>query len=336
MSKTALYLGITSIILILVLAGTTGILFFQFQQQKQQLSQLNQNLQATVDSLQQLTGELQKTENLRKEDQAFDARQRELLKNETVQNFKQLLDFYNDKTAQLKLNLESQLTGVATSIEEAQRETERGLKKITKQVGGLEGKISELNVQSTDFSAIIEEVIQAVVSIRTNTGQGSGVFYDSEGYILTNKHVIEGADRVSVVDYTGKAYAVQLVGTAQQADLAVLKIQGEEGAPFTALSFAEEDPHVGTRVIGVGNPLGLSFSVTEGIISAVNRQIDNTGIGYIQTDVSINPGNSGGPLVNPAKQIVGINTLKARGSEGIGFAIPARLAQEMGRQAKGG
>ena len=86
-------------------------------------------------------------------------------------------------------------------------------------------------------------------------------------------------------------------------------------------------------MIAIGNPLGLSFTVTEGIVSAKGRFIDDTGVGYIQTDVSINPGNSGGPLVNAAKNIVGINTFKITQTEGLGFAIPSNVAESIAKQA---
>ena len=172
---------------------------------------------------------------------------------------------------------------------------------------------------------IIDDVVKAVVSVQTDVGQGSGVFYSADGLLLTNRHVIDGANAVAVVDHKGNRYPVSLAAIANNADLAVLKVKSDK--TFKYLRFAS-DADVGERVIAVGNPLGLSFTVTEGIVSAVDRVIDDTGIGYIQTDVSINPGNSGGPLVNAKKRIVGINTLKMKDSEGIGMAIPYDLVDE--------
>ena len=134
------------------------------------------------------------------------------------------------------------------------------------------------------------------------------------------------------MDSKGNSFPATIVGTATSIDLAVLKIDAT--VPF--LTFANDaDVKVGEKVIAVGSPLGLSFSVTQGIISAVNRKIDGTGIGYVQTDVSINPGNSGGPLVNNQKKIIGINTLKISDTEGLGFAIPASVAKSIGAQAIG-
>ncbi|MBU0628196.1 MAG: trypsin-like peptidase domain-containing protein, partial [Nanoarchaeota archaeon] len=143
---------------------------------------------------------------------------------------------------------------------------------------------------------------------------------------------IEDASSVYVVDYDYNKYPVSIVGTASNVDLAVLKI--EYNKTFDYLDFADSsDIRVGQRVIAVGNPLGLSFSVTEGIISSVNRVVDSTGIGYIQTDVPINAGNSGGPLINSNSKIVGINTFKLLDTEGLGFAIPADAAESIAEQA---
>ncbi len=254
-----------------------------------------------------------------------------VLRNDTNENLQNLKGYLEGENTKIKLNLESQ----ASSLQKVQAKTAD----ISQEVGGLqkksselESKISEINVNSADFSSIVEDVIKAVVSVQTNLGQGSGFFFNSRGYIMTNKHVIEGASAISVIDHNSNSYAVRIVGVAKNADLAVLKI--DDASAFSSLDFAAaEDINVGNRVIAVGNPLGLSFTVTEGIISATNRQIDSTGIGYIQTDVSINPGNSGGPLINAAKKVVGINTLKITDTEGIGFAIPSSTGKTIAEQA---
>ncbi len=250
------------------------------------------------------------------------------LENKTSSNFMKLQDFFSTETSKLKLDIETVKT-----------EAESGLEDISQKLGGLEEKsqeleykLSEIDVTSSDFSAIVEDVVKAVVSIKTNKGEASGVIFNQQGYIITNKHVIEGAQSIYVVDYNSDNYNVILKGTASNADLAVLKIDSDK--TFDYLNFADSSSvKVGERVIAVGNPLGLSFSVTEGIISAVNRVIDEGGIPYVQTDVPINPGNSGGPLVNAQKKIVGINTLKIVDTEGIGFAIPADIAKSIADQA---
>jgi S1-C subfamily serine protease len=253
---------------------------------------------------------------------AFNAKQnqadeeRKVLEDQMLNNFKKLEQTINKETSKVKLDLESQLQGVSSKFDEKSSE--------------LDSKISSMNVQSSDFSAIIDDVIKAVVSVRTNRGSGSGVIFDSRGYILTNQHVIDGASSILIIDYEGSKYQGQIVGTSQEVDLAVIRIISDD--TFATLRFANEDDlKVGSKVIAVGNPLGLSFTVTEGIISSTDRVIG--GKHFIQTDVSINPGNSGGPLVNSGKKIVGINTFKISDSEGLGFAIPSQVAKNVGEQA---
>ena len=289
----------------------------------------------------------QQDEDIRDElisEKEYSTRQRSLLENKTLDNFKKLQTALDIQTSKLRLDLETVKT-----------ETESGFEDISQKVGGLEerseeleeksqeleemsmeleDKISEIDVKSSDFSAIVEDVVKAVVSIKTNKGQGSGVIFDSRGYVMTNKHVIEGITSAQVVDYDSNKYSISIVGLASSVDLAVIKINSDK--TFDYLNFADSSKvKVGERVIAIGNPLGLSFSVTEGIISGVNRVIDDTGVNYIQTDVPINPGNSGGPLVNSKKEIVGINTLKLTDTEGLGFAIPSNTAEDIANQAVG-
>jgi S1-C subfamily serine protease len=238
--------------------------------------------------------------------------ERILLEEQMLSNFKTLENTINHETGKIRLDLESQLDDVSSTFTEKNAE--------------LDSKITSLNVQSSDFSSIIDDIIKGVVSIKTNSGKGSGTIIDKEGYIITNKHVIEDASAIFVTDYQGIHYPVHIVSVATNLDLAIVKI--ESNNTFTALKFASDnDIKVGSKVIAVGNPLGLSFTVTEGIISSRSRIIDSQT--YIQTDVSINPGNSGGPLINSEKRIIGINTLKIGNAEGIGFAIPSYIAQEM-------
>jgi len=236
------------------------------------------------------------------------------------------LNKLDTKTSDIKKNLESQVKDVSGSLEEVKSNTAENL-------ADLSNKLSEIQVSSSDFSSIIEDVVKAVVNVRTNLGQGSGVIFDENGYLVTNNHVINGATEINVIDYNGNSYNAVVKRTDANSDLAVLKI---EGNGFSYLDFEDiSNVHIGDRVIAVGNPLGLSFSVTEGIISGLNRQLDNSGIGYIQADVPINPGNSGGPLVNSAKKIVGITTLKISNSEGLGFAIPSNVVKNFAISALG-
>jgi S1-C subfamily serine protease len=257
--------------------------------------------------------------------------ERSMLENRTNDNFEKLTRFVTHKTSQLQLDLETKVTGVAIDLARTRVESEKELETIAKKVGGLQkksseldSKISEIDVSSKDFSSIVEEVIQSVANIQTDTTQGSGVFVTANGHIVTNKHVVGDASIVKVTIHNGRIYDAVVIHREGNADIAILKIN--ETTPW--LGFASsENVRVGERVIAVGSPLGLSFSVTEGIISATNRRIDTGSVGYIQTDVPINSGNSGGPLVNSKKKIVGINTLKYTQAEGIGFAIPADIVQ---------
>jgi serine protease Do len=164
-------------------------------------------------------------------------------------------------------------------------------------------------------------------------GLGSGVIVSSDGYILTNDHVVQNADTITVTLHDGKQRVAELVGTDPRTDLAVVKIDPVEGMKYAELGDSDQC-RVGEWVIAIGAPRGLDWTVTAGIISAKNRT--NIGVlgptGYedfIQTDASINPGNSGGPLINLQGKVIGINSLivsASRGSEGLGFAIPSNMA----------
>jgi len=174
---------------------------------------------------------------------------------------------------------------------------------------------------------------------RMQQSLGSGVIVDAErGLVLTNYHVIENADGVSVTLADGRTLEAELVGADPDTDVAVIRIPAED---LSALNLADSaDLQVGDFVVAVGNPYGLGQTVTSGIVSAVGRS-GLQGLGYqnfIQTDASINPGNSGGALVNLRGELVGINTASfnprgsAAGNIGLGFAIPANLAREVMRQ----
>ena len=164
-------------------------------------------------------------------------------------------------------------------------------------------------------------------------GEGSGVIFSEDGYIVTNQHVVDGATSLSVVTSDGTSYEAKLVGEDTQTDLAVLKIEAEGLTP--AEFGSSEDLQVADEVMAIGNPGGLqlSSSVTMGYVSALNRAVTNSETGYtlncIQTDAAINPGNSGGALVDMNGHVVGINSSKiaAVDYEGLGFAIPSDTVQ---------
>ena len=160
---------------------------------------------------------------------------------------------------------------------------------------------------------------------------GSGFIISADGYIVTNNHVVEGADKVTVKlnDDKSAGLAATIVGTDEETDLALLKV--ESPTPLPVLSFGDSDAmEVGDWVVAIGNPFGLSNTVTAGILSAKGRDIhagpfDN----FLQTDASINPGNSGGPLINMNGEVIGINTAISANGQGIGFAIPSNLASRV-------
>jgi serine protease Do/serine protease DegQ len=165
---------------------------------------------------------------------------------------------------------------------------------------------------------------------------GSGVILDAaKGYILTNNHVISGADDIKVTLTDGKSYKAKVIGTDPQTDLAVIQIQAPD---LVALPLADSSElRVGDFVVAIGDPFGLGQSATSGIISGLQRQdLRQSGVqNYIQTDASINPGNSGGALVNLAGQLVGINSMiysPSGASAGLGFAIPSDLAAKVMKQ----
>ncbi len=181
---------------------------------------------------------------------------------------------------------------------------------------------------------IVKKVMPSVVGITTTTfqgeGSGSGIVFSTDGYIVTNQHVIDGAESITVTLSDETEYQANIVGQDEKTDLAVLKIKANG---LTAAEVGNSDNLVqGETVLVIGNPLGetLSGSTTQGIISALGREIEIDGriMHYVQTDAAINPGNSGGPLVNSAGQVVGVTSAKISSSttEGLGFAIPINVA----------
>ena len=166
---------------------------------------------------------------------------------------------------------------------------------------------------------------------QTSNSLGSGVVIDDQGHILTNQHVIARADRIRVSVGDGREFDAKLIGADPNNDLAVLKAEAAGDLAWVPLSISS-DLMVGEPVIAIGNPFGLSNTVTTGVISAIDRSVrteNRVYHGFLQTDASINPGNSGGPLLNAEGKLVGINTAIYNGGEGIGFAIPVDVARRV-------
>jgi 2-alkenal reductase len=179
------------------------------------------------------------------------------------------------------------------------------------------------------------KVKPAVVRIETNSGAGSGVIIDQDGYILTNYHVVQGARTLRVTYDNGGTASATLVGTYPASDLAVIKVDGS--VPAVATLGDSNKLKVGEHVLAIGSALGkYTNTVTTGIVSAMNRSLGGF-TGLIQTDAPINPGNSGGALVNLSGEVVGINSMVDRtgqgaDAQGLGFAIPSAVAKVIAKQ----
>lgn len=205
--------------------------------------------------------------------------------------------------------------------------------------------------QLPDVANLFDAQKASVVSIQTETaatqrgffrtpdsgtrmGQGSGFVVDAEGFILTNNHVIDGAQKIMVGFENGEKYTATLVGTDASSDIALIKIKPPHALKAVTLG-SNSSLKVGHWVVAIGNPYGLNYSVTAGIISAKGR---NIGAGpyddFLQTDASINPGNSGGPLFDMQGRVVGMNTAIIKDGQGIGFAVPVDTIKSVIPQLK--
>ena len=211
-------------------------------------------------------------------------------------------------------------------------------------------------VRNPDFTVAAEKTINSVVHVkntakaknsnslwdlfygnsddRTTIGTGSGVIVSSDGYIITNNHVIENATQIEVTTNDNKSFDAELIGTDQNSDIAVLKINAESRFPY--IRFADSDQtKIGEWVLAVGNPFNLTSTVTAGIISAKSRDLndyDSKNQSFIQTDAAVNSGNSGGALVNINGDLIGINTAiqsTNAGFIGYSFAVPSNIARKI-------
>lgn len=181
-------------------------------------------------------------------------------------------------------------------------------------------------------AAVIQKVGSSVVNIETNISKGSGVIFNKDGYIITNDHVIRGANSVEVHLLDKRTLKATVVATDPRRDVAVIKVEGDN---LQAAEFADsKNLNVGDDVIAIGNAQGVENSVTKGIISNLNVDVD-TGINIrrcIQTDAPLNPGNSGGALVNMSGKVVGINDMGRGDSESMNYAIPINDAKDVAEQ----
>jgi len=197
--------------------------------------------------------------------------------------------------------------------------------------------------EELSLARLYEQVSPSVVAISVLTneggGSGSGFVFDRQGHIITNNHVVDGATEIQVEFFDGTLVRAEIVGLDPDSDIAVIKVDlpAERLFPVT---FADSNTLiVGEEVFAIGSPFGQRWTLTSGIISALDRTIQGLGQfsigGVVQTDASINPGNSGGPLLNMTGQVVGVNSQilsGSRSSSGIGFAVPANLTQRVTRE----
>jgi len=222
----------------------------------------------------------------------------------------------------------------------------RHLDNLGNELRALTAQVSPAVVQiyTSSFGQLTPQAPQGSAVFGQQQATGSGVILSEDGYILTNNHVVGGAKRVmvrlspetmgvpkgqSILSTGGDLVGAQVVGVDHEADLAVLKIN-QTGLPVLELG-SSDDLFQGQMVFAVGSPLGLSNSVSFGVVSTVARQLERDApMVYIQTDVAVNPGNSGGPLINTEGKVVGINTLimsQSGGSEGLSFSVPSNIAK---------
>jgi putative serine protease PepD len=207
---------------------------------------------------------------------------------------------------------------------------------------------------ATSAGAVYQRTHQGVVDITVDTSstaaggpegqaEGSGWVYDARGDIVTNQHVVNGATKITVTLWNGRAYTGHLVGSDSSTDLAVVRIHAPS-SQLTPLTIGNSDAvQVGDPVVAIGSPFGLPETVTSGIVSALHRTIDSpnnfTIANSIQTDAPINHGNSGGPLLNAAGEVIGVNSQiqsESGGSDGVGFAIPSNTVRSVVSQLVAG
>ena len=227
------------------------------------------------------------------------------------------------KIDSLQADTQSKFNELTTSL----LQTKEDLQTLDSELGSLDEELVSLKAStSADFSGIIDDAIKGVVTIKTDISQGTGFIIDNDGYVVTNYHVMEGATAAAIYTYEGDTHNVALIGYDDNFDIALLKIEGI----FERLKLANsDDVQIGKKVIAIGNPLGLQFSVSEGIVSAVHRTGLNDIQAYIQTDAALNPGNSGGPLIDKNGKVIGINNFKIGNGENLGFALESNYIKDV-------
>jgi len=223
---------------------------------------------------------------------------------------KQNVDYnnLNGKINNLQLDTQNKLNELTETL----LQTKTSIEHSQEEISLLKASVGE------DFSGIIETAIKSIVTIRTDAGQGTGFIINNEGYIVTNAHVLVGGTKVQAINSDQEIIGASFIGYDANLDIALLKISGN----YESLALGDSNKvQVGERVIAIGNPLGLQFSVSQGIVSAIHREGPAGFEAYIQTDAALNSGNSGGPLINQEGEVIGINNFKIGSGENLGFAL---------------
>lgn len=243
-----------------------------------------------------------------------------------------IIYYFSIKLNFLSSQLNNKINEIGNDLTLNEIQSTNTIKQLSGEISRLENSLqSELTrVQnlgtSADFSSIINDAIKSVITIETDRAQGTGFFVTDDGFIITNAHILFGGRYARIITSEKETYFAKLVGYNLTLDLALLKINDTS----RRIELADSDNvKLGEKVIAIGNPLGLSFTVTEGIVSGIGRISPNNNLSlYIQTDVSLNPGNSGGPLINREGEVIGINNFKISNTEGIGFALESNTIRK--------
>ncbi|PZO44569.1 MAG: serine protease [Pseudanabaena frigida] len=195
-------------------------------------------------------------------------------------------------------------------------------------------QIPDAFLEDPMFRQFFGDQLRRMPKERVERGTGSGFIINKEGDIITNAHVVSGADKVTVILKDGRQIEGKVIGSDELTDIAVVQVK-PDNLPVVSLG-SSQNLQPGDWAIAIGNPLGLDNTVTAGIISAIGRNSGQIGVdkrvSFIQTDAAINPGNSGGPLLNQNGEVIGVNTAIIQGAQGLGFAIPIETAQRIAKQ----
>jgi Do/DeqQ family serine protease len=195
-------------------------------------------------------------------------------------------------------------------------------------------QIPDAFLEDPMFRQFFGDQLRRMPKDRVERGTGSGFIINKDGDIITNAHVVSGADKVTVILKDGRQLEGKVLGSDELTDVAVIQVKSDN---LPTVSFgSSQSMQTGDWAIAIGNPLGLDNTVTAGIISAIGRKSGQIGVdkrvSFIQTDAAINPGNSGGPLLNQNGEVIGVNTAIIQGAQGLGFAIPIETAQRIAKQ----